>query len=335
MNINSKYKISKTRGTNEIISNILSGTLETYEPVNTDYRHVKRILSICRQHTDAETKNASLIRIYKMLGMNDTQIAERLFDTVGDTVVDTSKDIDSTVEEDTTSSSKYSKDEKKRALENLIKFFSEFRFTPSHRFVNTLARVSNPKEYVMNYFMIQDHSYATDIADKITSPEFTEICNILHNETVSPINSRFKVYFGEPGTGKTTKAQEVADYTIICASDMLPTDLMQNFAFSDGKAEFQKSDLWLAMVEGKKIVLDEMNMLPFESLRWLQGILDGKKTFSYKGFEIEIADGFEVIGTMNLNVNGQVIAMPAPLVDRCISIEEFKLTANELLSSVI
>ena len=110
---------------------------------------------------------------------------------------------------------------------------------------------------------------------------------------------------------------------------------MQNFAFTDGKAEFQKSDLWIAMEEGKTIVLDEINMLPFESLRFLQGITDNKNEIDYKGFHIKIANGFQIIGTMNLNVNGQCIPLPAPLADRCLNIKEFKLNSKDLINSLM
>ena len=85
----------------------------------------------------------------------------------------------------------------------------------------------------------------------------------------------------------------------------------------------------------KKLSLDEMNMLPFEYLRFLQGITDGKNSFDYKGFTINIKDGFNIIGTMNLNVNGQCIPLPAPLIDRCSNIKEFKLNANALYKALI
>jgi MoxR-like ATPase len=195
---------------------------------------------------------------------------------------------------------------KKRTVEKLMDFFSEFNFSPSFRFTNTLAFVTDANEYVANYFAIQDHQYAGEIAEKIKSLEFTDIISKIKNfnKPSNEINSRMKIYYGEPGTGKTTQAITEADRCVVCSSDMLPTDLMQNFAFSEGKAEFQKSDLWKAMENGEVIVLDEINMLPFESLRFLQGITDGKNELDYKGFHIEIKKGFQIIGTMNLNVGG-------------------------------
>lgn len=325
MKINEKYFIGQTRGTNEITTNIFNGVTKTITATDANYSAVHNIICTCRKRLDSnETKNKKLIRLYKIVGFSDSEIAERLFDTTVDSSTDTSahkKIIDT--------------ESKKAALNKLIDFFSEFRFTPSLRFTNTLVRSKKPADYVKNYFMVQDHQYAMEINDKIKSPEFDGIIRAIRNREAKCINSRFKLYFGEPGTGKTTQAIKEADSVIICASDMLPADLMQNFAFSDGKAEFQKSDLWIAMEEGKTIVLDEMNMLPFESLRWLQGVLDGKSTFSFKGFDIKIHENFQVIGTMNLNVNGQCIPLPAPLIDRCSEIKEFDLDASLLLSAVM
>ena len=114
---------------------------------------------------------------------------------------------------------------------------------------------------------------------------------------------------------------------------MLPSDIMEDFAFDDGKAGFHKSAFWTAMENGTQIVMDEINLLPFDSLRFLQGILDGKKSFIYKGQTVNIADGFKVIGTMNLQVNGMTYGLPEPLVDRCEEMRQFKLTAKDLLTA--
>jgi MoxR-like ATPase len=108
---------------------------------------------------------------------------------------------------------------------------------------------------------------------------------------------------------------------------------MEDFVFVEGKPSFKPSALWECMEQGKSITLDEINLLPFDSLRFLQGILDGKKEFLYKGHTVTIADGFEIIGTMNLVVNGSVFNLPEPLVDRCAYIEKFELTAEDLYSA--
>lgn len=236
-----------------------------------------------------------------------------------------------------------SKDELiRKGLQSMINFFSEFSFEPNFRFVNSFcfalqSSFSNATKYVTNYFKLIDSQFVYSIIEKMKSPEFSEICNNLSQATPSRhVNTRFKIYYGSQGTGKTTEAMKEADNNcMVCHSAMLPSDLMEDFKFVDGKADFQPSALQKAMTEGKAIVLDEINLLPFESLRFLQSILDGKKEFTYKGSTIKIADDFEIIGTMNLTVNGATYSLPEPLIDRCKEIREFKLTAENLMSAII
>lgn len=229
-----------------------------------------------------------------------------------------------------------------RGLQNIIKFFSEFEFEPNYRFINTLGfKVAKNKtaamNYIVNYFSLTDNQYKNEVKAKIKSQEFD---NILSDLSASPkpekiINKRFKVYYGSAGTGKTTLAQSEADNRcIVCNASMLPADLMEDFCFEDGRPSFKPSVLWNCMTEGKPIVLDEINLLPFDSLRFLQGILDGKSEFDYKGRKVVIADGFQIIGTMNLAIGGMVYGLPEPLVDRCADMKEFRLTANMLKSAL-
>lgn len=229
------------------------------------------------------------------------------------------------------------------ALQKMIDFFSEFDFEPNFRFVNTFARIAycsdevEVKSYVRNYFKLTDSPYVDSIVEKMKSIEFDQIRrNFKEYEPSHNVNTRFKLYYGSAGTGKTTAAmKESAGKCMVCHSAMLPSDLMEDFKFEDGKATFKPSALQNAIVNGETIVLDEINLLPFESLRFLQSILDGKKQFLYKGHEINITDGFKIIGTMNLTVNGTTYALPEPLVDRCEYIKEYKLNAENLLGAII
>lgn len=228
-------------------------------------------------------------------------------------------------------------------LRKTIDFFSEFDFEPNFRFVNTFARIAYRsddtavKSYVRNYFKLTDSPYVDSIVEKMKSTEFDQIRRDFEKyEPSHNINTRFRLYYGSAGTGKTTAAMtESAGKCMVCHSAMLPSDLMEDFKFEDGKATFKPSALQNAIVNGETIVLDEINLLPFESLRFLQSILDGKKQFLYKGHEINIADGFKIIGTMNLTVNGTTYALPEPLVDRCECIKEYKLNAENLLGAII
>lgn len=225
----------------------------------------------------------------------------------------------------------------KSIIQSIIDFFSEFEFEPNFRFLNTFAYACNnststAKEYVNNYFNLTDNANKNAINDKMNSIEFNRIIDSL--KTVTPthqINNRFKLFYGAPGTGKTTEGSKEVDNIVVCHSGMLPADLMEDFKFEDGKATFIPSALQNAMVNGKKIMLDEINLLPFESLRFLQTILDGKSEFEYKGKTIRIKEGFMIIGTMNLQVNGCVYSLPEPLVDRAMELKEFKLTADKLV----
>lgn len=227
-----------------------------------------------------------------------------------------------------------------KGLKSLIAFFTEFEYEPSFRFVNTLNRMTSKTkalEYIKNYFSLMNHSYTTEILEKIKSAEFKNILDLVlssHSEKV--VNNRLKVYYGSAGCGKTTLAQkETENRCIICNSSMLPSDLMKDFTFKDGNPTFKKSVLWECMESGKSIVLDEINLLPYDSLRFLQGLLDNKESFEFEGTTVKIADGFKVVGTMNLTVGGSVFGLPEPLVDRCEEIRKFTLSEKDLLKSLI
>ena len=228
-------------------------------------------------------------------------------------------------------------------ITKLMDFFTEFSFTPSFRFTNTFAymcceNLNRAQTYVRNYFALMDSSYQKEVAEKIKSAEFKKIVQLVaqYGKPTTTINTRFKVYFGSAGTGKTTLAQKESDNRcIVCNSSMLPSDLMEDFIFKDGNPDFNPSLLWDCMEQGKTIVLDEINLLPFDSLRFLQGIVDGKTEFYYKNRPVHIHDGFQIIGTMNLSLGGMTYGLPEPLVDRCSDAREFVLTAEQLAKSII
>lgn len=234
-------------------------------------------------------------------------------------------------------------DKSKSAMEKIIAFFSEFQFEPNFRFVNTMCNycihegAKQTKDYITNYFTLVDHQYANSIVEKMKSSEFSSILDDVQQlACTKKINNRFKVYYGAQGTGKTTKAMlETKNLCMVCHSAMLPSDLMEDFKFEEGRPNFKPSALQIAMVNGQKIVLDEINLLPFESLRFLQSVLDGKTEFTYKGETIVIKDGFQIIGTMNLTVNGSTFSLPEPLVDRACELRKYTLTADALIGALI
>lgn len=228
----------------------------------------------------------------------------------------------------------------KDTAQKLINFFTEFEFEPNFRFINTLSKAAkylqDATDYVTNYFALTNNPHKYNVSEKLKSTEFKLIvANLQSIETTTTINTRFELFYGSQGTGKTTQAVKLSDSVMVCHSAMLPQDLMEDFQFIDGKAHFTPSSLQNAMVEGKTITLDEINLLPFESLRFLQSILDNKSEFEYKGKLVKISADFKIIGTMNLIVNGAIYALPEPLIDRAANLKEYKLTADSLMNALV
>lgn len=227
------------------------------------------------------------------------------------------------------------------------RFFRDVKsFDVSSRFLNTLniRFHENGHEgavsYVKSYFDLID--MATDgqmIVSKMESCEWTEAIeeSLMNTPVTKTINSRFKIYYGAAGTFKTTTAVAETGECVICNSSMLPADMFKSFDFVDGVPTFKPSPMILAMQgdeehpNGRKITLDEFNLLPFETTRFLQGVLDGKKSFvTPEGLEVTIGDDFGVIATMNLVVNNEVYGLPQPLVDRASELREFTLSDDQL-----
>ena len=222
----------------------------------------------------------------------------------------------------------------------LLNFFSEFDFAVSARFTNTLIRqrsLAAAKRYVTAYCMLSDHPDTDAITDKLKSPEFDRLYtegNAL--ATGKEINSRLEIYFGPQGTGKSSEA--ISRYptatVTVCDETKDSHDLLKVFDFNDanGNPVFKHSALLEDMIAGRPHILDEFNLLPMQSMRFLQGLLDNKTTFDFEGEKITIAPGFKIIATMNLVVNGQVFSLPEPIVDRASVIKEFKADASMLES---
>lgn len=317
------YELSKQK-TGDIWTNI-TGKWTKFAPGDNRYGLMIKLRRLCRSSGIYDDVKRTAVEQAKQIILQDK--LDNDIDSLGDNVDEV---------KDALRKSKLS-----TALQHLIDFFSEFSFSPNFRFVNTLTRkvlynTTDVKQYVKCYFALTDNIYQAQIADKMESSEFEDILNdLVYANCTKQINNRFKLYYGAQGTGKTTQAMiEANNNCMVCHSAMLPSDLMEDFQFDDGKAAFKPSALCKAMTEGKQIVLDEINLLPFESLRFLQSILDGKSSFVYKGQTINIEDGFKIIGTMNLQVNGQIYPLPEPLVDRAEDLKEYKLTAEQLLGAI-
>lgn len=236
------------------------------------------------------------------------------------------------------------REEFEKVMEGFIDFFKEFDFEPSIRFIDTLAKTMRNKgqnaaiNYIVRTFELMDSPDYLAIKEKLKSIEMKTLLLELHTLGVNKnINRRLAIYFGPAGTGKTTQALDEAENKVICChSGMMPEDLLEDFDFNDvnGHPVYKPSALQNAMINGTKVVLDEINLLPFETVRFLQTLTDGKPSIIFKDQTINIKEGFKIIGTMNLKVGNQVFPLPAPLVDRAEELKRFSIT-KELLTDLL
>lgn len=226
-------------------------------------------------------------------------------------------------------------------VERWFKFFSEFRFKPQPRFMNSVARQPNAEAvaaYVVGYFELTNNSFADDVREKVKSREFSEI--VADTLTIKPdrkVNQRLEVYYGEPGGGKTTTAicNNPDAKVVLCHASMTPDELFRGFDFEEEKDKdgnvtgshpvFKGCALREAMEQGKVVILDEINLLSEDCRRALQAVTDAKAEVTINNDTIKIKDGFKVIGTMNLNVGDMVFPLPEALVDRAEVIKRFEM----------
>ena len=233
----------------------------------------------------------------------------------------------------------------KEAVEKLTKFLSEFSYFHegvSMRLVNTFARASSEKdkkEVLRSYCEVSQMEDLANLVEKMKSPEFKEVCAKFAELSVKDcLNTRFAVFYGAPGGGKTYaavnagKAINGGDCEVVpCSPSMDAADLLYayRYDYKTGKKGYVPTALLTAMTSGRAVVLDEVNLLPMEARMFLQNILDNKDKVSVMGVEIPIKDGFFVIGTMNLETGLGVTPLPLPLVDRASVVREFKTSVSQ------
>lgn len=227
-------------------------------------------------------------------------------------------------------------------MENTVQAYMEFckdmEFEPSIRNVNVFAYkcqegLNEAKEYFIQRLRLCCGEYEIAM-NKVKSDEFKKLVERFASFKLNgqKINNRLLIYEGIPGGGKTTKAMKEANGNcIICNSSMMPSDLIEDFKLKDGKGNLIPSPLRYAMEHGQVILLDEINTLTMDCFRFLQGLTDNKESFKFKDEEIIINEGFKIIGTMNLFVNGNPYPLTPQLCDRCEDIIEFKLTSKKLV----
>ena len=227
----------------------------------------------------------------------------------------------------------------KDTIDKYIRFSKDLDFEPSIRNINCFANIckegyNKACEYFISRIKIIDGNYELAM-EKVKSAEFKDLFQRFKTFRIDKIiNKRLNVYFGIPGTGKTTKAlSEANNNCILCNSSMLPSDLIEDFKLKDGKGNLIASPLRHAMENGEVICLDEIGTLQIDCLRMLQGITDNKESFKYKDEEIKIKEGFKIVSTMNLFVNGNIYPLTEALADRvCFDgLKEFVLSPKQLL----
>lgn len=237
----------------------------------------------------------------------------------------------------------YTKDElefMQETIDEYIEFSKDLEFEPSIRNINCFTYACQKslkfaQDYYVNRLKIVGGEW--ELAnEKVKSDEFALLVEkfALIRMSGNVINERLKIYFGIPGGGKTTQAlKEASNNCILCNSSMLPSDLIEDFKLKDGKGNLIPSPLRHAIEYGEKIVLDEIGTLTLDCLRMLQGLTDNKQYFKYKDEIIRINEGFQIIGTMNLFVNGTSYPLTEALGDRICwdGLQEFKLTSKKIL----
>ena len=235
---------------------------------------------------------------------------------------------------------KATKEELKVAFQKAWDFFSEFNFHPKDRMLDTLSHCKTyekAKMYVRSYFALCNHPERNGVAEKIKSDEFRSVWKAIRKfECPDWVNKRLEIFWGEPSGGKSTAARERYPNAkrFKVGPSMTDDELIQVFDFTDetGKPHFYDSVLVEAMKNGEPIIIDEINHLKYETLVGMQDFLDNTDKFvTSRKEEVTIKDGFKIIGTMNLDIDGAVFSLPEAIVDRCYNLEEFE-TSPELLA---
>lgn len=242
-------------------------------------------------------------------------------------------------------------DEQKASNDYLIKlnaFMSEFTQDKlSIRQLNALMFLNklDYKHHLVNYYKITGEAFVDGLISKCNSPEFDEVfkakeklLNVAkeNNHTFTSINKRLELHFGDAGSGKTyNTTKQYPDAVVIpCSATLDVDDLNRLVVFENGQPQFIDTPLIQAMQEGKPIIFDEIRLLNNDVIAWLQTILDNKKNILINNKVVNIKEGFKIVGTFNLMVNGYTYPLPQPLVDRAYLIKEY--TNNlELQSSLL
>lgn len=226
------------------------------------------------------------------------------------------------------------KQEVLEGIEELQNTMLQFDTSVSPRMVSTMLHHSNPEAYLYGYLKLTGRE-CDDFMKKTQSQEWRRMMNKLKSANPKRINKRLVIYFGPAGGGKTTAALREAGKKIGMHKDMTAKELMFDFTFENGEAQFSKSVFAQAMENGEPIVCDELNLASNTLLQFMQSVLDNSKSIFMDGQELVIKEGFKVIGTMNDIVSGVDRILPEPIVDRAMDIRYFELTPSKIYDYMI
>ena len=221
------------------------------------------------------------------------------------------------------------KQEVLEGIEELQNTMLQFDTSVSPRMVSTMLHHSNPEAYLYGYLKLTGRE-CDDFMKKTQSQEWRRMMNKLKSANPKRINKRLAIYFGPAGGGKTTAALREAGKKIGMHKDMTAKELMFDFTFENGDAQFSKSVFAQAMENGEPIVCDELNLASNTLLQFMQSVLDNSKSIFMDGQELVIKEGFKVIGTMNDVVSGVDRILPEPIIDRALDIRYFELTPSKI-----
>jgi midasin (ATPase involved in ribosome maturation) len=136
-----------------------------------------------------------------------------------------------------------------------------------------------------------------------------------------------EIFYGPAGTGKTSRAiaENPTATRIVASATQDPSELFTRNVVNDhGGVDVVLTELGQAMVDGKPIIIDEVNLYQQCVMTRLQGATDGGKFLTDNGVNLTIKDGFKIVGTMNLETNLGKATLPDPLVSRAAKVEKME-----------
>lgn len=128
-----------------------------------------------------------------------------------------------------------------------------------------------------------------------------EIDNFFNSFENKDNKERLFILLGETGVGKSFIVEKrfptIPKWN--CNKALDPFSLMYVLTDKGDGLRPHPTPFYDAIKNGGKVMLDEINELPHETLMFLQGITDEKKSIVFGDEDIIIHENFKIIGTMN------------------------------------